>query len=84
MYILYFKQITTRVFQLGQMAVLYLLNYFCILSTGNMSLKSKGSPHPFPFYMCLFYLLTCLDPLKFVSQKDGCHSGIGRKRCFCK
>lgn len=48
------------------------------------SLKSEGSPHPFPFYMCLFYLLTFLDPLKFVTQKDGCHSGIGRKRCFCK
>lgn len=49
-----------------------------------MSLKSEGSPHPFPFYMCLFYLLTFLDALKLVSQKDGCHSGIGRKRCFCK
>lgn len=49
-----------------------------------MSLKSEGSPRPFPFYMCLFHLLTFLDPLKLVSQKDGCHSGIGRKRCFCK
>lgn len=44
-----------------------------------MSLKSEGSPHPFPFYMYLFYRLMFLDWLKLVSQKDRCHSVLAAR-----